>query len=100
MLAGALGQSLTQRLSHGHGVPGKELHAAVIGLVGAQKAVLGVITAAVHGGGEQVIQTQDTPGAGGLQQALGALAGVDVTADDGVGVGEDGLDTVGKMIST
>ena len=96
MLTGALGQSLTQGLRHGHGVPGEELHAAVVGFVGAQEAVLGVIAAAVHGGGQQVIQAQDALSAGGLQQALGALAGVNVTADDGVGVGEDGLDTVGE----
>ena len=96
VLAGALRERGTQRLGHGHGVAGEELYPLLVRLVGAKEAVLGVIAAAVYGGGEQVIQTQHAFGTGGTQLGLGAPAGVDVAAEDGVGIVQNGLHTVGE----
>ena len=95
-LAGGLAHGLADGLRHGLGVPGKQLHTVLVGLVAAQQAVLGVIAAAVHRGGQQIVQPQHHLRAGGGEQTLAALAGVDVAADDGVGVVQHRLHPVGE----
>ena len=59
-------------------------------------AVLIVIAAAVHRGGHDLVQAEHGIGARGGEQALGALAGVDVAGEHGLGVAQDGPGVVGE----
>ena len=77
-------------------LPGKELHLVLGGLVGAQQSVLAVVAAAVDGGGHDIVQAEDLLRPGGQQAALGAGAGVDVTGQHVLGVGQDGPGVIGE----
>ena len=75
---------------------GEQLDGIFIGLVGTQQAVLLIAAAAVDGLGHQIVQTVDDLRTGSLQQALGTGAGVDVTGQHLLGVGQNGTGVVGQ----
>ena len=77
-------------------VPRKEFYAVLAGFVGAEQTIGLVVSAPVHGRGEDVVETEDHPGTCIAEKPLAALAGVDVAGDDGVGVVEYGERPVGK----
>ena len=96
MAAGLLQQPLLNGLHQPLAVPGEELHLLLGGLVGAQQAVFLITAAAVNRGVQNLVQTKDPLGSGGLQQPLGALTGVNVAAQHIPGIGQDGPGIVGK----
>ena len=96
VLAGGLQQLVLDVLHQTLAVPGEELDLVLGGLVGAQQAVAGVVAAAVHRGGEDLVQAEHTLCAGGLEQALGAGAGVDVAGQNVLGVVQNGPGVVGE----
>ena len=74
----------------------EELDLVLGGLVGAQQPVLLVAARAIHGRGQDVVQPQHHPGTCGLENPLGARAGMDVAGQHRIGVGEDGLCLIGE----
>ena len=96
MLAGGVQHALLDVQHQRAAVAGKELDLVLGGLVGAQQTVLFVVAAAVHRRGEDLVQTVDRLRAGGLEQSLGARAGVNVAGEDTVGILEDVLRVVGE----
>lgn len=81
-------------MREGGAVAREELDAALGRLVAAEQAVIGVEAAFVDRGGEDVVEAVDRLGARRAQKALGALAGVDVAAEDVLRMVEDGGGTV------
>ena len=90
-------QPLADGLGHHVGVTGEELDTGVVGLIAAQQAVLRIIAAAVDGSGQQIVQTQHHTGRRRLfSRRLLRCAGVDIAADDGIGVVQHRLHPVGE----
>ena len=78
------------------GVAREELDLFFGGFVGAEQTVVFVIAAAVDGAGEDIVERVEAFGTGGGQTALGALARMDVAADDVFGVVQDVGGVVGE----
>ena len=96
MLAGFLQQLFLNGLHQPLAVPGEQLHLFLGGLVGAQQTVFLVISAAMDGGVQNLVQAEHLFRAGGFQQPFGTPAGVDVAAQHVPGVGQDGTGIVGE----
>ncbi len=75
-------------------LPREEFDLVLGGLVGAEQTVPLVAAAAVHGFGENVVQPEHCFRAVFEKDALGALSGVNVAVDDGLGVEQDRLGLV------
>ena len=77
-------------------VVGEELYHALGGLVGTEKAVFFVVSAAVHRGVEYIAEGETHVRACRQYAALGTEAGVGIAAEHLIGIGKYGLGTVGK----
>ena len=83
---------LNQRLS----VLRKQLDGIFGRFVGAQQAVVLIVAGTFYRRVHDIVETQNDLSARFFEDALGALAGVDIAGENGIGIVENGLGTVGK----
>ena len=83
-------------VDHRAAIAGKQFDFVFRGLVGAQQAVVFVVAASVHGGGQYLVQAYRQPGSGLLQEAAGAETRMNVAVDNRIGVLEDNFGPVGE----
>ena len=89
MLAGGFEYAALNIKNEALAVAGEELYFILGGFVGAEKTVFFVVAAAVNGGGENIVKSENGFCAGVFKNTLGAGAGVNIAGKDGVGVVKD-----------
>ena len=97
MLAGLLQQSLLDVLHQRLAVTGEQFNSVLSGLVGTQQTILLVVAVVVNGGRQNIVQTQDHFSAGLFQNALGTLAGVDITGQNVFRIAQNHAGIIGKQ---
>ena len=95
-LAGTFLDESLNAVNDGLAVTREELDGFFGCLVGAEKTVGFVVAAAVYGCGQNIVETENGFGAGSLEKSLGARTGVDVAAENVLGVVQNGVAVVGE----